>query len=299
MARSSGSAESGGDMIELSVVIPAFNAALTIGEQLEALVAQTWAGSWEVVVADNGSTDETARIVEHFASAHSRIRLIDAGAVPGASHARNCAVHAARGTSIAFCDADDIVSDRWVSSMGEALREHVFVTGPQEFKRLNPEWLWGVYGARPAKELQIFEGIFPFGPSANLGVRRNVFDEIGGFDIAISPYEDIDVCFRLWLDEVRLVFVPDAVVHYRYRQDLRSLWKQAVSYGSAAPAMSKKLARARRETPSRWIGIKRWLWLVRRAPSLRTRAGRARWIVVAGTSAGRLVGSARVGQLVL
>jgi glycosyltransferase involved in cell wall biosynthesis len=53
----------------LSVIVPAFNAAATIGEQLEAFMAQAWAGDWDVVVADNGSTDETAKIVERFAVA--------------------------------------------------------------------------------------------------------------------------------------------------------------------------------------------------------------------------------------
>ena len=287
------------DSIELSVVIPAFNAAATIGEQLEALTAQTWDAQWEVIVADNGSTDETARIVERFALADPRIRLIDAGAVSGASFARNHGVEVSRGTSIAFCDADDVVSDSWVRSMGEALREHIFVTGPQEFESLNPEWLWGIYGTRPAKELQTFEGIFPFGATANLGVRRVVLDRIGGFDVAVSAYEDIDVCLRLWLEGIQLVFVPDAAVHYRYRQDLRSLWKQAVSYGTAAPAIAKSLADAGREYPSSWSGAKRWIWLARRLPSLRTPSGRARWTVVAGTSLGRVVGSVRHRRVVL
>jgi glycosyltransferase involved in cell wall biosynthesis len=293
------SPDDGGDSIELSVVIPAFNAAATIGDQLEALAAQSWAGGWEVVVANNGSTDETATIVERFAGADSRIRLIDAGAVAGASFARNSGVEAARGASIAFCDADDVVSDGWVRSIGESLREHAFVTGPQEYERLNPRWLWAVYGTRPAKQLQTFEGIFPFGPTANLGVRREAFQRVGGFDLAISPYEDLDVCLRFWLQGIELVFVPDAVVHYRYRQDLRLLWKQAVSYGTAAPAISRALAMAGREYPSRWTGAKRWVWLLRSLPTLRTPAGRARWIVVAGTSLGRVAGSVRRKWLLL
>ena len=287
------------DSIELSVVIPAFNADATIGEQLEALTAQAWAGEWEVVVADNGSTDETARIVERFALADSRIRLVDAGEVSGPSFARNHGVEASRGTSIAFCDADDVVSDSWVRSMGEALREQAFVTGPQEFESLNPEWLWGIYGTRPAKELQTFEGIFPFGPGANLGVRRGDFESAGGFDCSMHTGEDIDVCLRLWLEGIQLMFVPDAVVHYRYRQDLRSLWKQAVSYGTTAPAIAKSLAEAGREYPSSWAGAKRWIWLVRRLPSLQTPSGRARWIVVAGTSLGRVVGSIHHRRVVL
>ena len=285
--------------VELSVVIPAFNAAETIGEQLQALVEQDWSAAWEVLVADNGSTDETAEVVGRIAALHPRVRLIDAGDTPGASYARNRGVAAARGTSIAFCDADDVVADGWVQATGEALRNAAFVTGPQEYEQLNPPWFWGVYGTRPAYELQTFEGIFPFGPTANLGVRRDALERVGGFDVSISPFEDLDLCLRLWLEGIELVFVPEASVHYRYRQDLRSLWRQAVSYGSAAPVMGRKLASEGRPTPSRWSGAKRWIWLVRKLPSLRTAAGRARWVVVFGTSVGHLVGSGRARWLML
>jgi glycosyltransferase involved in cell wall biosynthesis len=277
----------------LSVVIPAFNAAGTIGEQLEALVAQTWDGAWEVVVADNGSVDDTAAVVERFADTNSHVRLIDAGSVQGASYARNCGVDAALGTSIAFCDADDVVADDWLGAIGTALRHHAFVTGPQDFELLNPPWLWGVYGTKPAKELQFFDGIFPFGPTANLGVHKDVLVREGGFDVSISPFEDIDLCLRLWQAGVELVFVPGAAVNYRYRQDLRSLWKQSSSYAGAAPAMGRKLAHIGAATPARWKGTRRWLWLLKNAPTLRTQAGRARWTVVAGTCVGRITGSVR------
>jgi glycosyltransferase involved in cell wall biosynthesis len=288
-----------GVAIELSVVIPAFNAADTIGAQLEALSAQTWDGEWEVVIADNGSTDETAEVVADKASRDSRIRLIDAGAVSGASYARNAGVEAARGSSIAFCDADDVVADGWIGAVGDGLRAHDFVTGPQEHESLNPDWSWGIFGTRSATELQTFEGIFAFGPTANLGVRRTAFDRIGGFDLSINPYEDLDFCLRSWLAGTRLIFLHDAVVHYRYRSSFRALWKQCVSYGTAAPAIAKALAAADRPRPSRWVGIKRWVWLVRHLPSIRTRHGQARWLVVAGTSLGRVLGSVRSRSLML
>ncbi len=283
--------------VELSVVMPAFNAASTIGAQLDALQKQHWDSSWEVIVADNGSTDTTAAIVSRRAANDPRIRLLDAGDHRGAAHARNAAVRVARGTSIAFCDADDVVGDRWVAAMGTALRETPFVTGPQEYKALNEPWLHAVYGARPAVELQLFAGIFPFGPTANLGIRRDLFERLGGFDTSIAVYEDLELCLRAWLDGVELQFVPDAIVHYRYRSTVRGLWQQAVTYGAAGPVIARRLVDAGRPGPSRWHGAKNWLWLVRKLPSLRSQAGRARWVVVAGGSAGRLLGSVRARRL--
>lgn len=287
------------EAVELSVVIPAFNAAATIGDQLDALLAQDWSASWEVIVADNGSTDDTAHVVRTMATTHPRLRVVDAGGRPGPSYARNCGVRAANGSSIAFCDADDVVADGWLAAIGGALREHRLVTGPQEYERLNPSWTWGVYGTRPARALQTFDDIFPFGPTANLGVRRDHFDDVGGFDAAMNTAEDLDFCLRSWLTGVSVVFVPDAVVHYRYRCDVRSLWRQALSYGATTPVIARKLAEHDQATPSRWAGAKRWIWLIRRLPTLRDRAGRARWVVVAGNAVGRVIGSARARWFML
>lgn len=285
--------------IELSVVIPAFNAAATIAAQLDALQGQQWDAPWEVIVADNGSTDDTAVLVAQRSATDARIRIVDASATKGPAAARNAGAAAAIGSSIAFCDADDVVGDHWVETMGATLRRVPFVTGPQEYRVLNEPWLHGVYGTRSATELQYFAGIFPFGPSANLGIHRNVFAGIGGFDSSLAVGEDLDLCMRLWLQGVALEFVPGALVHYRYRESFRALWRQAITYGAASPVMARRLAESECPTPSRWHGARNWVWLVRKLPSLRSKAGRARWVVVAGGSAGRLVGSIRARFLML
>ncbi len=63
--------------VDISVIIAARDAAETIGEQLHALVDQVWPdGTWDVIVADNGSTDDTQAIVERFAADHDRVRLL-------------------------------------------------------------------------------------------------------------------------------------------------------------------------------------------------------------------------------
>ena len=283
----------------MSVVIPAHNAAKTIGAQLAALGRQEWDGTWEVLVADNNSTDDTVAAVAHAANSDLRVRLIDAGGQRGPSFARNTAVAAARGRSIAFCDADDVVGDHWVAAMGGALRHHAFVTGPQEQELLNPPCLRDVYGSKSGVALQSFSGIFPFGPSANLGIRRQLFEELGGFDVSLEVGEDLDLCMRLWLEGVELRFEPNALVHYRHRQPLRSLFSQAVSYGAAAPEIGRRLRTLGRPAPSRWSGVKNWVWLARRLPSVRSLSGRARWLVVAGNSVGRLRGSVRSRSLML
>lgn len=279
--------------VELSVILPTLNAAATIQAQLGALLAQEWTGDWEIVVADNGSTDGTVELVEDLSRSAPRLRVLDASDRRGAAHARNRGVDAAHGELLAFCDADDVVGASWVPAIAEALRVHPIVTGPQDHEALNPHWLHGLYGTAPARELQRYSGIFPFGPTANLGIRRELFEALGGFDESMPVGEDIELCLRAWLRGAELAFASEALVHYRYRATMRSIWSQAVLYGTAHPAISRRLAQADRPTPSRWSGMRSWGWLIRHLPTLRSTAGRARWIVVAGGAVGRLGGSVR------
>jgi glycosyltransferase involved in cell wall biosynthesis len=281
------------------VVVPMYNAEETVGAQLEAILGQQWPAEWELVVADNGSTDASPSIVRTAADRDRRVRLIDASDAKGPAHARNTGVAHARGRSIAFCDADDVVAPGWLAATGEALRRSPATTGPQELCALNPPWLRGAYGGRSSDRAQSFIDVFPFGPSANLGVQRDVFVKLGGFDAEVQVGEDIEFCLRLWVDGQHLEFVPGAVVHYRNRASLRGLWAQARAYGAVAPMIAARLERIGHPVPARLAGVRNWFWLVRRAPTLRTKEGRARWLVVAGGVVGRIVGSLRHRTLYL
>ena len=78
----------------LSVVLPCRNGAATIAVQLEALASQFWSGTWELVVADNGSTDESMRIVESFRDRLPALQVVDASAGPGIPATLNAGVRA-------------------------------------------------------------------------------------------------------------------------------------------------------------------------------------------------------------
>jgi glycosyltransferase involved in cell wall biosynthesis len=92
-------------MTQATIVVPAYNVAATLGETLTALLAQT-ASDFEIVIVDDGSTDETPRIAEDFA-ARGPIRIVRQ-ANRGLAGARNTGIAAARGAVIGFCDADDL-----------------------------------------------------------------------------------------------------------------------------------------------------------------------------------------------
>jgi glycosyltransferase involved in cell wall biosynthesis len=277
---------------ELTVVIPVRDAAATIVDQLTALLGQDWDRPWELVVADNGSTDATRAIVERRAADDARVRLVDASDRPGVAHCRNAGIRAAQADAIAMCDADDIVAPGWVRAMGEGLRTHELVTGPLDITTLNPEWVLDTRGRAIASGPGQFFGVFEFAHSCNLGFQRGPVERIGGFDEALAAGEDVELSGRLWRAGVKLVYLDDAVVRYRYRTSLRGLWHQARTYGQVRPELFRRVEAAGISVPKTGA-FRSWAYLVRNVGLLASRAGRAKWVWVAAGNVGRLEGDVR------
>ncbi|HET9851982.1 MAG TPA: glycosyltransferase family 2 protein [Candidatus Limnocylindrales bacterium] len=103
----------------VSVLIPAWNAGRSIGGALDSVLVTTSAAV-ECVVVDDGSTDDTAALVEARAAADPRVRLVRAPANAGVSAARNLGLDAVRGTWLTFLDADDVLLPGGIEAMVEA-----------------------------------------------------------------------------------------------------------------------------------------------------------------------------------
>jgi glycosyltransferase involved in cell wall biosynthesis len=201
----------------VSVVMPARDAAATIGEQLDALAAQSFDGGWEVIVVDDGSNDDTAQIAREFEDRLPFLTVLSSAKSLGVSPARNKGTRAARGGMIAYCDADDVVSSRWLAGLVSALGDNALATGPVDNSRLNPP---RVHCWRPPQQRVWgpWNGYLPPVIGANMAVRRDMFDLIGGFDETLAICEDMDFTFRVQLAGGTIGFGPDAVVHRRLRR---------------------------------------------------------------------------------
>lgn len=218
---------------ELTVVVPARNAASTIGEQLAALVEQAPAEHAEIIVVDNASTDATAAVVEQFRRRAPFVRLIRCE-VPGANAARNAGIRAARSDRILLCDADDLVADGWMTALARALSDDAVVGGTLETTRLNPSFLTRVrVSSQPPRSRRLPRAIgdIEYLFSGNMGFPRALFDAIGGFDISFrGGAEEVDFCFRAQAAGYSLRYVEDASVHVRLRADLRGMMRQSYGY---------------------------------------------------------------------
>jgi len=274
----------------LSVIIPAFNAADTIVEQLEAVLESAGTEPIEIVLVDNASTDETAAISRKMADADHRIRVLEEPR-QGAPYAINTGIEAARSGYLAFCDADDVVGAGWVAAAIDALSGSPLVTGPLELFRLNPEALAQSRSTAWAGRLETFAGVFAMIPSGNFAARRETLAEIGPFNPEVAIGYDIDFAYRAFSLGITPSFSPDLELHYRYRSGPGSLWKQGVAMGRVQPFIARRVLNDGHQIPQ-WIpGLKRWIWLIKTVPRLSKAPMRQRWIWVASTSVGRLRGS--------
>lgn len=262
--------ETGSTSPEISVVMPCHNAAATIELQLEALSRQSWNGTWEVVVSDNGSTDESIARVLRFRHRLPGLRVVDSSGKPGAAHARNVGAVAARGRSLLFCDADDVVGAGWLAAMATALRQHAFVAGMLEFAELNPKGL--AMRCRPDGLFQTTPPFLPFAFGGALGVRREAHLEVGGFDEEFNiAAEDVEYCLRLQLRGVPLRPVHDAVIHYRLRGALVDVYRQARHWARGDVRLYCKFRSAGMRRPSQLRAVRYWLlWVPRLVRGLRS-----------------------------
>lgn len=216
----------------ISVVIPVLDAEDTLADQLDALARQRFGGAWELIVADNGSRDRGLDVARAYAD-RLPLKVVDASAVPGASHARNVGARAARAPLLAFVDADDEVADDWLDRIVSALGSHAAVASRFDKERLNPPKLRATRDLAQEKGLggHNYAAFLPHAGGSGLAVRRAVHEAIGGFDERLLRLEDTDYCWRLQLAGHELHFESEAVLHVRFRPEGRAADRQAFAYG--------------------------------------------------------------------
>jgi glycosyltransferase involved in cell wall biosynthesis len=207
----------------------AFNAAEHIGAALESVLAQDWR-PLEVVVVDDGSTDGTAEAVRSFPDV---VYLRQENQGPAA--ARNAAAAASRGAFVANLDSDDLLPPTRVSLQATYLLEHPeagAVFGRQEWLNA-PSWMArdSVYGD--------IDGI----PLSSVMFRREVFVELGGYDSAFEPSEDMDLVVRMRERGIAYAVLPEIVLYRRY--DESSLTGGRAPREPLLRSLQAKLERAR------------------------------------------------------
>lgn len=182
----------------VSVIIPAYNAAWCVAKAIDSALAQTYALT-EVLVVDDGSTDETATVVEAYGA---RVRLLRQ-ANGGLSSARNLGIRNARGEYVAFLDADDYWLPAKLERQINLMRAHSdvgFCSTATRVETPQGEHL-GLWEC-PAASGEMLRAIFAVngaiaGSGSSVVVRSDVLARAGEFDTELQSLEDIDMWMRL------------------------------------------------------------------------------------------------------
>jgi O-antigen biosynthesis protein len=235
----------------ISVVICAYNAARTLDECLRHTCALEYP-DLEVVVVDDGSTDESALI----ARSHPRVRLLS---IPhaGLSTARNEGYQAARGELVAFLDSDAYPTPEWPYYLALGLDgPHVAgVGGPNVPPPTDPRGAH-VVARSPGGPLQVMlsDTRAEHVPGCNMAFWREVLSDAGGFDpVYTVAGDDVDMCWKLLDRDWELGFHPAALVWHHARSGLRSYVGQQRGYGRA-----EALVEARHPHRFTGAGTARW-----------------------------------------
>jgi glycosyltransferase involved in cell wall biosynthesis len=282
------STRSTGPVKTVSVILPTFNAERWIRDQLAALSEQKYTGEWELIVADNGSTDGTRSVALGTRQRFPRFNLIDASGVRGPSHARNQGVLAASGDFLLFTDADDIVRPGWIAQLTEGLRNSSIVTGPVEHFADGRTPTWD--NAQRSHERPRTGPFTQFVPvsGCNMGITRELLFELGGFDESLPfGWGDLDLSIRAKLRGLSVGWVEHAIVRRRRPSSVRAMWNKEFIYGRGWTTLERRYSQL---TPRGWMPLlRRLVWIVLRAPYLVLRDRRRGWVMKAAQLTGRLV----------
>jgi glycosyltransferase involved in cell wall biosynthesis len=208
----------------VSVIIPIYNDAGRLERCLAAIEAQTYPrGAFEVIVVDNGSTDDVGSVAARFPS----VRLLFE-ATPGSYAARNTGFAASKGDLIAFTDADCVPDPGWLAN-GVAVLERAprcgLIAGRVRVTFEDPDrpTLCELYDSIFDFDQERFITRSKFGCTANILTHAAIVREVGAFDGQMRSVGDRDLGNRIAAAGYALGFAGDAVVAHPGRRTIRQL----------------------------------------------------------------------------
>jgi glycosyltransferase involved in cell wall biosynthesis len=274
----------------VSVIVPSYDAGPELQDQLTALAGQDYGGEFEVIVADNGSSDGGAGAARRWADPGSTARFIDAGARRGPGAARNAGVRSARGDFFAFCDADDMVSAAWLRLLVETAGEADVVGGRMESARLNSPLACACYDITdPAASHLDF---LPAAAGANLGIWGDVLADLGGFDERSVAGEDVALVWNAQLRGYAYRASP-ALLHKRLPRGPRDAARRFFRYGMGDAWLYRHFADSGMPRRDRAGVSHLGISLINGFSTVPPPARWCRWRLTFFLTCGRLAGSAR------
>jgi mycofactocin glycosyltransferase len=233
----------------VTVVVPVRNRPRELADCLVSLTRVCYQGPLEVVVVDDAS-DPPAAVPEG-------IRLIRLQRPIGPAGARNAGAAQCCTDLVAFLDSDCIAEPDWLESLVPELADPAVVAaGGRVLPTSERSWLERYEAVRspldlgPTPAAARPKAPVPYLVTANLVVRRSVFEATGGFDPALRCGEDVDLCWRLYSAGHRLAYQPAGRVHHRHRGELTAFAETRAAYAASEASLLR-----RHPHNGRWLGL--------------------------------------------
>ena len=205
----------------VSFIVPVRNDAVRLQTCLRSILRDPQAPKQvQIIVVDNGSTDESAAVAKQLGA---DVLTIESGRV---AELRNRGARHASGDVLAFIDADNEIAGGWLYAALECLRPPtVGAVGAMYQAPADGTWVQRTYGHLRGgpRDQQDADWL----GSGNLAVTRSAFELVGGFDTSLETCEDVDFCHRLRAKGLRLV--SDARLKSVHHGDPRTLWEVLTS----------------------------------------------------------------------
>jgi GT2 family glycosyltransferase len=221
----------------ISVVVCSYNGSATIGECLDHLSKLNYS-NYEVIVVDDGSTDNTAEIAQGY-----DVRLIRTKNF-GLSAARNTGREFAQGVIVAYIDDDAYPDVDWLNYYSRAFQRtsHALIGGPN-LVPLNDPPLAQCVARAPGSPTHVLltDTHAEHVPGCNMVFRKSCLEEIGGFDPTFrTAGDDVDICWRIQEKGWTIGFAPAAMVWHHRRASILKYWRQQRGYGRAEALLHQK-----------------------------------------------------------
>ena len=207
--------------MDVSVIIPAYNAKKTIANCLDSLSSQNYKGKYEIIVVDDGSKDATKQIAGNFA----KVKLLMQNHA-GPAKARNLGAKNAKGEILIFTDSDCIADKNFISEMARPFSNREIAGVQGRYKCKQKELIARLIHLEIEERYEHMQKqkYIDFIGSYAAAYRKNEFLKAHGFDTSfpMASGEDTDLSFRLSAANKKMVFAQKAIVWHTHPI---SLWK--------------------------------------------------------------------------
>ena len=222
--------------IFVSIVIPTYNNACSLRKAVESLCVQTYPkNNYEIIVVDDGSTDNTAQCIEELKNNYPLNLQYFSQDNKGPSAARNLGIKHARGDIVAFIDSDCIAADNWIEEIIRFYDNDKVAGVGGKIEAVPTALTASRYCAyiRMHEKPKIDKTGVAYLITGNASFIKSALKRAGGFDERYNfpGGEELDLCYRLKRCKYSFRFNSKAIVYNSHKQGLKALLKSYFNYG--------------------------------------------------------------------